>query len=132
MLKFIAGLGCAILGLIVWVVASVSAGLTSATDCLDRALPTPNAVGSLDFTTYDKCNAGLFSNPVAGTIVVIGFAVMIGGPLLFWLVLPVVGFVRRRSARTPVAQNPEAVGRPPPEPTPPSYVPTFRPPERRQ
>jgi hypothetical protein len=84
MLKFIAGLGCAILGLIIWVLGSVVAAAAS----------------------LEKGNHSIFADPVAGTLVVIGFTVMFVGPILFWFVLPIVGWVRRRGRKVVTLERP--------------------------
>jgi len=74
MLKFVAGLGCAILGLLVWALGSVA------------------AAGA----TLEEGSDSIFADPAAGAMMVVGFTLMFAVPLLFWLLLPIVGWVRRR------------------------------------
>jgi drug/metabolite transporter (DMT)-like permease len=82
MRKFLIGLGLGLLGAILWVVASVVAGVASAGECLEES-------------GFGDCDSDLFADPVSGSLVVVGFVVMLGGPALFWLILPIVGWVRR-------------------------------------
>ena len=72
--KFFAGLALGILGALLWIIASVLA-----------------AVGALAEGEDD-----LFADPVAGSPVVVGFVVVIGGPVLYWFILPIVGWLRCR------------------------------------
>jgi len=78
--SFFKGLALGLLGLLVWIVASVITGVSQAGEDL-----------------------GGQETPVAFYVFVgIGFAVMVGGPLLYWFVLPIVGLVRRRRRRAPL------------------------------
>lgn len=70
--NFFRGLALGLLGLLVWVVGSVLA-----------------AAGAIAGGTGD-----LFEEPLFGAILVIGFVVMVGGPLLYWVVAPVVAVVK--------------------------------------
>ena len=94
--NFLIGLALGMLGAILWVVASVVAGLASAGGCLEQTFPTPEPGAPPQFPTLTGCESDLFSDPVSGSLVVVGFLVMLGGPVLFWVVLPIAGWVRRR------------------------------------
>jgi len=74
MRNFFMGLALGLLGAVLWIVASVVAA----------------------FATVGDDEPDLFADPVSGSLVVIGFLVMFLGPFLFWLVLPVGGWLRRR------------------------------------
>lgn len=68
------GLALAGIGFLVWAVASIIYALTDAAkDTNPEADPTPWLV-----------------------VLIIGFAVMVGGPALYWFVLPIAGWIRRR------------------------------------
>jgi len=72
--SFFKGLALGLLGLLLWIVASVITGVSQAGEDL-----------------------GGQETPVLFYVFVgIGFAVMIGGPLLYWFVFPIVGYLRRR------------------------------------
>jgi len=77
MRNFFFGLALALLGAILWIVASIVAAAASLTEGEDD----------------------LFADPVSGTLVVIGFFVMFIGPILFWFVVPVYGYWRRRRTK---------------------------------
>jgi hypothetical protein len=72
--NFLIGLGIGVLGAILWVVASVTAGV----------------------------GEGLGAEPLPSlhALMVIGFFVMVLGPLTFWLILPIRRAVKRRRSRT--------------------------------
>jgi len=69
------GLVLGVLGVLLWIIASVLA-----------------AVGSVAEGSDDP-----FASPLFGSLMVVGFAVMVLGPFLFWVVAPIVSLVRRHS-----------------------------------
>jgi drug/metabolite transporter (DMT)-like permease len=79
--NFFMGLALGLLGAILWIVASIIA-----------------AAASLAEDEKD-----LFADPVSGALAVVGFVVMFFGPLLFWLIVPVAGWWRRRHRRARTA-----------------------------
>lgn len=78
MRNFFFGLALGLLGAILWVVASIVAGVAQV------------AEGEND----------LFADPVSGSLVVIGFVVMFLGPAIYWFIVPVLGWFRRRRTRS--------------------------------
>lgn len=75
--NFFRGLALGILGVLLWIVGSVLAALGS----------------------FAEDSDDLFAVPLFGALVVLGFAVMVLGPVLFWVVAPTVGWFRRRRRR---------------------------------
>jgi drug/metabolite transporter (DMT)-like permease len=81
MRNFFFGLALGLLGAILWIVASIVAAAAS----------------------FAENKNDPFADPVSGTLMVVGFAVMFLGPALFWIVVPVAGWWRRRRrAKTPL------------------------------
>jgi hypothetical protein len=74
MSKFFMGLALGLLGFLVWAVASVLW-----------------AVGDLAKETGSESDSTAWI-----VIAAIGFAAMIGAPVLYWFILPVIGWIRRR------------------------------------
>ena len=68
------GLGIGVLGAILWIVASVAGGVIE--------------------------GFGGGRNPGLYTLMVIGFAGMIGGPFAFWVILPIRGYRKNRRSRS--------------------------------
>lgn len=71
MVKFLTGLACAFVGFIIWFLLSVVFGVVA-------------GVEGRETTTGEKVALAFL------------FFLMVGGPLLFWIVLPIKSRVRRR------------------------------------
>jgi hypothetical protein len=78
--NFVKGLLIGLLGAVLWVVASVVAA----------------------FAAFAQGNDDPFASPVAGALMVIGFAAMILGPVAFWIVAPLVALIRRPRGGDPL------------------------------
>ena len=76
------GIVVGVLGFFVWFLASIPLGISDAFG------------GAQDPTFY--------------TIMVLGFLIMVGGPVVYVVVLPVAGWVKRRRARREVRSSPSS------------------------
>lgn len=74
------GIVVGFIGLVIWVGASIPAGI-------DAAL-------------------GTTTSPVFEALMYLGFFIMVGGPLVYIVVLPVTGWLRSRRARREVTSSP--------------------------
>jgi len=71
---FLIGLGIGVLGAILWIVASVVGGAIEGLG------------GGRDSALY--------------TLMVVGFTAMVGGPIAFWIILPIRKALRKRRSRS--------------------------------
>jgi len=93
-------------GAFLWVLASVVGGVNAVADCLEGPYPTP-AAGALDpFPERAECDDSIFQDPATGTMIVTGFTLMLGAPTLFWLIVPVALWLRRRTSRGAADERP--------------------------